>query len=212
MLHQYDEVDRQILVTLATAPAAQSPLTTRDLSQRINVDRKDVYQRCRRLNKKFPDLFQSDSKASDRRLLFFPAIGAVVNKANYEQVGKVASELRAIAHRYPVPRGKKLPPEVKNKLLRDYRQYLSRLEETASPRELPKLQAFEKELMATLGGTFISDVVRCVSLRIFRPQERTWTLLPGNSVVAADGTVRLPDGTVIEPPLPRDRKPYRMAA
>lgn len=177
MAYQATELDARICGVLRR----DGPLSTPELANRLGADTKTVYERCRRMEREFKPKgwMDSEARASDRRLHFFPATGDVLTHSNRPRIDGAIRDLKEIARRHPVKRGAQLPVEVKNALRRDYHDYLQGLATSLSDRERRQVQAFERQLMAVLGGTKLSDVLGLMGLRSFRPKIRVWGLLPG---------------------------------
>ncbi len=180
------------------------PLSTAELAAEVGEETKTVYQRCRTMQRHARKYMRSTTREGDRPLYFFPATGDVLTNTSYKRIGKVMHDLRDIAHRHPVKRGKQLPEATKKALKRDYTMYLDGLAARSKGAEREQIQAFEGQLMAVLSGTRLSDILGMTGVRPFRPMIRVWQRLPKapERFASAAG---LPGNGGGEPPPPRDR-------
>lgn len=167
-LVELSQVDAAILDSLN----GNGSLSTSDLADAVEEDPRRIYQRCRRLEQ--TGFLSSATRQSTRRLFFFPATGAVLNRANYGDVDRLIGELKGIARRHVIPRGAQIPGPIKDAIRTEYRRYIHKLADGVSQREQQQLESFELELMSALSNTTLSDVVGCIGLRPFFAKIKVW--------------------------------------
>lgn len=176
----FDDLDRRIYDVMK----AGGELSTRDVADRVGADRAKVYRRLVRMERIFADhdvskeWMESTLADAPRPLYFFPATGDVLTAANFAAIDKIIAELKRIALSVG-PSGTKVDDDVKRTLIAKYHDYLSRMAAKAAPRERAQIEHFERQLIAVIGHTWISDVLRFFGLRRFVPKERHWDFLAG---------------------------------
>jgi hypothetical protein len=155
-------------------------MTTANVRDVLGRDSRNVYRRCRRLESQI-GLLRSARRKSDRKLYFFPVTGQVLSHTNHGQIGRVLSDLQAIAQRRGLPPRVQIPPATKRSLMADYRRYLQKLAASSPSKDREHLTSFERELIGVVSGTSLSDVLGLLGVRPFRPWTRTWrTARDGN--------------------------------
>jgi len=104
------ELDRQIVGLLQR----DGPLSTRQIAERLEVDRGRVYRRCRKLRER-TELLRAQQGRSDRPVFLFPVTGEVVTKGSRDRIDALVQDLDDLVWRY-AQRGKSLTDPEKKKL------------------------------------------------------------------------------------------------
>lgn len=178
VLDKLAEPDLKILKAIDEEERSSSNggwVATPHVGRTIGMSGRTAYPRCKRLDERL-GLLRSDRIKRDRPLFFFPVTGKVLTGANYDDVQKVVRALEAIARRTGLKSGVRIPAALKGRLVTEYRRYFLRLRQ-GKPNEIrQQIDHFERQLMAVLSGTTLSDVVGFLGIRPFRPWIRVWRL------------------------------------
>lgn len=206
MAYNWNALDQQIWDALRE----QGPFTTSELSAMLNTDRKIVYRHCRKLEKAWKQERQEEKETkfwmnsalrpSDKNLFFFPINGEVLTYDNHKVIKTIVEDLKKIALRHGIPRNVKIPDNLKVVLLRDYEEYLDKRAAAAPPRQRERILKFKHELMGTIRGTLLTDILAFFGLRVFRPNVRVWAAVPG-APAYLPGVIIIPPSDLPIPPV-----------
>lgn len=164
--------DLQILRALDGSPKGA---TTPELNAAAGLDRRRAYDRCKRMERKI-GLLRSEARRSESFVYFFPVTGQVLSAGNYDEIQRVIEDLKEIARRLGIPPSAKITEDVKRTLIEEYRRYFEALRKGKPAKARRRITAFERQLMAVLSETKLSDVTGLFGVRPFHPWTREWRL------------------------------------
>jgi hypothetical protein len=141
-------------------------LTTAELAKKLTLPHHKVYQICRSLVEK--GLFRKGViKPSEKRVLYAPLIGEVIDASSYERMKTLDKKLRRIIAKFSLE-----DPRLKQNL---EKFFLNLLKKKEYEKYSTSINSFKKDLLRAVDSAEKkSDVRKYLGFRPFHPKERTW--------------------------------------
>lgn len=156
--------ERRLLVAQCVSGAREPP-TTAEIATDLSTDSKQVYQICRRFEKK-RFLRKGPRKPREKPLFFAPIIGQTMHGGNYELIMRLYRELREIIKRFGL-KDRRLEARLHRFLADELQGECARYAEA--------ITAFIAALISAIKGAETKgEVYEFLGLRPFYPEVCTW--------------------------------------